>query len=672
VLGCHDQIARWKRALPFTVALAGNPNVGKSTVFNWLTGMGVVTANYPGKTVEVQLATTRFKDEEIGVLDLPGTYALGAGAEDQWVARRALLDARADVVVVVVDATRLERNLYLPLQLLDLGFRVVLALNLVDAAWREGLRIDHVRLARLLGVPVVPTVAVSGQGLDRLVEVARREAGAQGVPPAAPRYGKDVEDAIGTLADRLVKEGVEPPWGLPPRAAAMLLLEEDDEALAWARGLPDGTTLLGHVREAAARIAAGHDEPAPLRIARERHGLAGELAARTTVRVHAPSPARDRFWRFTTAPATGFPLLALVLAGLFAGLFYVGDALSTLLGGLWATWASPVIRAAIALLLGEGVVARSTLWGVDAGVNAALSVGIPYVLTFYLMLAVLEDSGYLNSVAFLTDPFMHRLGLHGRAAIPLVAGAGCNVPAILGLRVLATMRERVLAGTLVCLMPCSARTAVIAGAVSRYVGWEAAVLVYLIVAALGFGTGWGLNRLLPGRSSGLVMEMFPLRAPSPRTMLKQTWYRFKGFVWVATPVVLAGSLVLGVVYETGLVWAFAHPLRPLVEGWLGLPAVAGLTLLFAILRKELALQLLLTLAIARYGAGAGDLGQLMDKGQIFTYALVNTISVPCIATIAVLARELGWRRALLISAFTVVLALLAGGAAHWAIVVAGR
>ncbi|HET7874865.1 MAG TPA: nucleoside recognition domain-containing protein, partial [Methylomirabilota bacterium] len=279
--------------------------------------------------------------------------------------------------------------------------------------------------------------------------------------------------------------------------------------------------------------------------------------------------------------------------------------------------------------------------------------------------------GYLNSVAFLTDPFMHRLGLHGRAVIPLVAGLGCNVPAIMGTRVLATMRERILAGTLVCLVPCSARTAVIAGAVSKYVGWEAAVGVYAITAAIGFGAGAAMNRLIPGRAVGLVMEMFPFRAPCLRTMLARTWYRFRDFVWVATPVVLLGSLVLGVIYETGLVWAFAFPLSPLVEGWLGLPAVAGLTLIFAVLRKELALQLLLTLAIVQYGSGTADLTQFMDRGQIFTYALVNTLYIPCIATVAVLARELGWRRALLISGFTILLALTAGGIAHRIIGLAG-
>jgi ferrous iron transport protein B len=663
-LGCHAAIARWQDGLDLRVALAGNPNVGKSSLFNWLTGMGVSTANYPGKTVEVNLATTRFRGAEIGIMDLPGTYGLSSASEDQWVARRALLEARPDVVVVVVDATRLERNLYLTLQLLDMGMPVLLALNLVDEAWRAGLRIDDLRLSRLLGVPVVPTVATRGQGLDRLVERAVEVGRARRIPTATARYGKDVEAAIGAVAERLVTEGAAPPWGLTERATAILLLEEDEEALEWARGCPAGSGVLAEVSEAASTIAEGHDEPAPVRIARERHGLAGDIAARVKTQTRVPSAATDRFWRLTTSPATGFPLLGAVLLGLFAVLFWVGDLLSTLLGGAWTTYASPVIRAGVGLVAGEGVLGRSLLWGIDSGINAALSVGIPYVLTFYLMLSVLEDTGYLNSVAFLTDPLMHRFGLHGRAVIPLVAAAGCNVPAIMGTRVLTSARERVLASTLAVLVPCSARTAVIAGAVARYVGWQAAVAIYLIVAAVGTAAGVGLNRVIPGRAMGLVMEMFPFRTPSARVMLKHTWYRFRDFVWVAAPIVVAGSLGLGLLYESGLVWALAAPLAPVVEGWLGLPAVAGLTLIFAVLRKELALQLLLTLAMARHGADAGDLGRLMTHGQIFTYALVNTLWIPCAATVAVLARELGWKRAAAISLFTVGLALAVGGVAR--------
>ncbi len=238
-----------------------------------------MTANYPGKTVEVNLGTTRFREQELGIMDLPGTYALGSTSEDQWVARHALLDLRPDAVLVVVDATRLERNLYLPLELLDLGYPLVIALNLVDEAWRQGLRVDHARLARLLGVPVVPTVATRGQGLDRLVEVALTQAASGGAGVSHPRYRKDVEEAIGQLADRLVKEGLELPWRLPARAVAILLLEEDDETLEWSRELPEAAAVLAAVREVAAGIVESHDEPAPVRIARERHGLAGQLAA---------------------------------------------------------------------------------------------------------------------------------------------------------------------------------------------------------------------------------------------------------------------------------------------------------------------------------------------------------------------------------------------------------
>jgi ferrous iron transport protein B len=205
---------------------------------------------------------------------------------------------------------------------------------------------------------------------------------------------------------------------------------------------------------------------------------------------------------------------------------------------------------------------------------------------------------------------------------------------------------------------------VILGAVAATAGWQYALAVYGATLAVGVLTGVGMHRLLPGRGTGLVMEMFPFRAPSPLAVMRKTWSRFHDFVFVATPIVIVGSIVLGGLHETGWLWALASPLRPVMEGWLGIPAVAGLTLVVAVLRKELALQLLVTLAIVQYGPQASSLLHFMRPDQLVVYALVNTLYVPCLATVAVLARELGWRRAVLISGFTVALALLVGGAAR--------
>ncbi len=656
-LSCHCALKEIKGRTDFTFALAGNPNVGKSSIFNRLTGMGVVTANYPGKTVELNMAATAFKDLRLGIIDLPGSYALGAVSEDQWVARRAVLDMAPDVAIMILDATNLARNLYMTLQFIDLGIPLVAALNLVDEAKKRNIIIDASKLSELLGIPVVETIATTGHGLDELIQTAVDAAKNKNRVKYELHYGDDIEASIKELENLLSAYD----FGINTRALAILLLEDDSEFLEVVNKHDNGRNILEKTKKINREIEEKHGEKTPLRIARERHGLAGTIASQ--VQGDITPASSDKLWAYTTSPITGIPLLICVLGIIFAFLFYGGDALSTFFSHLWASYMSPVIDGVIFYIFGNGHIGKTLIWGFDAGILAALAVGIPYVLTFYFMLAFLEDTGYLNSVAFLTDRLMHKFGLHGRAIIPLVAGAGCNVPAIIGTRVLTTMRERTIASTLITLIPCSARTAVILGAVSLFVGWKPAVAIYIIVLALVFLAGVGLNMVMPGSSTGLVMEMFPFRAPLMSNIIKKTWYRFRDFVFVAFPIVLTGSLVLGGLYETGYLWKFASPLSPVVEGWLGLPAVAGLTLIFAVLRKELALQLLVTLAVVSYGRDAANLLLFMTPAQLFVYALVNTIYIPCIATISVLGRELGWKRAGSIMAFTIILAILTGGIA---------
>ncbi|MHB8707113.1 MAG: ferrous iron transport protein B [Coriobacteriia bacterium] len=642
------------RGSSVVIALVGNPNVGKSSIFNRLTGVGVETAHYPGTTQGVNIGESVSGDRDIVVVDLPGTYTLAGEGMEQRLTRRALVDLRPDVVVVVVDATNLERNLFLALETIDVGAQSVVALNLVDEAERHGLSVNAEMLAGRLGVPVVETVASTGSGTSELVDVALEVAdtGASATPTT---YERDFEALLGPVIEVAARSVL--PAKMNARSVALLLVEGAPELL----GKAGMGVVAGAAAAARTRIFERYGETASVRLARERHALAGmiaesAIAERAGGRRWGP---RD-LWSLTTAPWTGVPLMLLVLAGVFGFLFVVGDLLARGFSSAWQAYASPAIMRVLTALAGEGTLTAVLRWGFDAGIEASLSIGLPYILTFYVILAVLEDSGYLNSLAFLADRVMHRMGLHGRALLPLVAAAGCSVPAMIALRQLPSKRERFIASVLVTLVPCSARTAVILGAVGHYIGWQPALGVFGVVFALGIGSGLALNKLMPGHSAGLVMEMFPFRPPSLKGVLNKAWSQFREFLVVATPIVIVGSLVLGGLYETGWLWRLTQPLEPVVVGLLGLPAVAGLTLLLGTLRKELALQLLVAMAVATMGLAANDLTAFMTPTNLFVYALVNTIAVPCVSTIAVLARQQGVLRAAGIVTFTIVAALVMG------------
>ena len=682
-MSCHKVLREIKGKTDLIIALAGNPNVGKSCIFNQLTGLSVVTANYPGKTVELNMGITTHNDVKIGIIDLPGTYAISAFSDDQLVARRGVLESHPDVVIIVVDASNLQRNLYMVLQFLELGFPVVVDLNLIDYAAKIGLKIDHEKLSELLGVPVVPTVAIRGQGIKELIQtsVDVAQGKLRGEDPKIV-YGRDVEQAVQRLEEAIKKHMPKTPFNLPARALAILLLEGDSEFIQtirrgesevklerrhrwrWRGEKADREYLLRLSASLAKQIERKHGEPVGVRIARERYGLAGTIADAVQMKVKQPILLSEKLKHYSVASYTGIPLMILVLLGVFSFIFYVGGLLSATLDHLWGTYVSPPLGSLVSSLLQNETLANIVLWGLDAGVLAWLSVGVPYVLTFYIVLSLLEDSGYLNTMAFLTDNVMHKLGLHGRVIIPMLTGAGCNVPAIMGTRVLTTKRERILACTLIVLVPCSARTAVILGAVANFVGWQYAALIYLIELVLIGLVGLGLNKLLPGESSGLVMEMFPFRIPSASSIAKKTWFRFRDFAFVAFPIITLGSLTLGALYEMGYLLAIVEPIEPIIYGVLGLPAVAGVCLILGILRKELTLQLLVALAIMQYGPNAQNLLAFMTPLQIFVFALVVTIYIPCVATVAVLGKELGWKNAVLLMIFTIVLAIVVGGIAY--------
>lgn len=666
MINCHSEIKKIKTNTQFTIALAGNPNVGKSTIFNQLTGLGAVTANYPGKTVCLNIGSAEFHGISFGLIDLPGAYSLGAISEDQLIARRAILEKNAEVVVAVVDATNLARNLYLTLQLIELGCPLVIALNLIDVTAEQNLLIDAKKLGERLGVPVVPIVATTGEGIDQLIETCIKAANQNLIiNPPLPKYSEEISRLVQDLS-KIIKNNLPSlPYDIRAEALAILFLEEDEEFISYLKSDKIKNVAKEKIEQFLSKIKPDDNGKMTEKITAARNHYADELAQEITLHTKTnKTTLATKLWRLSLSPLIGLIMLIAGLVAVFSIMYYLGGFLSFNFDHLWSIFVSPYIKALIFWLFGHNAVANTLLWGLDAGIQASLSVGIPYILTFYLILAVLEDTGYLNSIAFLTDSLMHKIGLHGRSVIPLIAGAGCNVPAIIGTRVLTTTREKIIACTLISLTPCSARTAIIMGAVAFFVGWQWALAIYLINFLVIVAVGKGLATFLPGKSSGLVMEMFPFRRPTFKTVLKKTWYRFKEFLIIAIPIITIGSVLLGALYETNYIWFITEPTKFLIEGWLGLPAVAGICLLFGVLRKELALQLLLTLAIMQYGSGIDNLLSFMTKQQIFVFALITTLYIPCIATVAVLIKELGFKIAISISLFTIALAIIIGGLAN--------
>jgi len=634
------------------IALAGNPNVGKSTLFNALTGLGVSTAHFPGTTREVHTGTSRAGERTLGVIDLPGAYGLSGSPDEERIARATLKALSPDVVVVVVDPATLARNLYLALEVLDNGLPLVIALNLVDEARRAGIVVDSPALSSRLGVPVIPMVATQGVGIEALVASAFDSVGRISRPV---EYGRDFE----ALVEPLV------------RACETHAVADADGCRVAALSLAEGRTEVTHEVDPAVRAALetvqttvrGHfGEDVRMHLMRERHGAAGMLAEAVVARAPERGGRLPRgAWALTTWPWTGVPLVVVVTAAIFGFLFFAGELLAGAFSTAWEALASPFLTGVVTALAGDGILGRVLLWGFDAGIEASLAIGLPYILTFYFLMGLLEDTGYLNSLSFLTDRVMHRLGLHGRAIVPLVAAAGCNVPALVAAGQLATKRERRIASTLVLFIPCSARTAVILGSVGHYIGWQPALLVFGIVFVIGFVLALVLGRTLPGQPRGLVMEMFGFRRPSLKRVATKAWEQFREFLFVATPIVIAGSLVLGWFYETGWLLKLSEPLAPVVQGWLGLPAIAGVTLIVGVLRKELSLQLLVALAIASAGVASAGLMDIMSATDLVVYALVNAIALPCISSLAVYWRRQGWVATLAVLLGSVTVALVVGG-----------
>lgn len=622
-------------------ALAGNANVGKSVIFNQLTGLHQHVGNWPGKTVERAEGTLNFEGQEIDIIDLPGIYSLSTYSIEELVSREYIAVEQPDIIVNVVDASTLERNLAFTIQLLELMPRMIIALNQVDIAEQKGIIVYPEALSEALGVPVVPTVAVKGAGLTELVKKAVEASKGKRTKPIV--YGTEIEKGINIIRNEL---DVDTPY--PDRWVAIKLLEGDEkiETIIYDKH-PDIREIVNKQRDNIEQIH-GHEISSV--ITSERYGLASSIADQTTKHVIPDKTFKDRLEEVASHPVLGYVVMLASILGIFYGIFTFGDWLAGVLESFFAYTESVYFN-----LL--GVTDTTTfIWNaVVDGFIGGIVVALPYIGPFYLVLSLLEDSGYLSRVAYLMDSAMHTIGLHGKGFIPIMLGFGCNVPAVLGARVMETERERLICAFVASLVPCAARSIVIMGLVATYVGFRWAVLLYLIDFVLIFVLGRIAYKVAPDEPVGLIMELPGFRTPSIKTTAQRTWFRLKDFIYEAFPVMVAGNFVIQIAAFLGLLTVVENWMSPVTVGWLGLPAAAGVVLIFGVLRKELTLILLGTLL------GTTNFSAILTPVQMFVFAFVVMVYVPCLATIAALVKEFGYRKALIISGVEVGVAVLLGG-----------
>lgn len=559
------------------VLLMGNPNVGKSAVFSRLTGAHVIASNYPGTTVAFTEGLMKVDSGVCTVIDVPGTYTLEPTSRAEEVAVEMLKDG--DIVINIVDATNLERNLNLTLQLLKRNVPMVVALNMWDEVLEHGISIDLERLQQRLGVPVVPTCAISGEGMKKLQQSLKNS-----------RLGS-------------------------------LTYEEEEK---W--------HVIGDIIEEVQEVEHRHPTLWQELSHATVHPVVGPVFALVVLVVS-----------FEVVRFVGEGLIGYVAEPLFDWLWLpLMEGLSTLLGS------AGIVHDLLVGELVDGQVTFGESFGLlTTGLYIPFAAVLPYVFAFYLVLGILEDSGYLPRLGVLVDNLMHRVGLHGLSVVPFMLGLGCNVPGALALRVLETRKERFIAATLLAIcVPCMAQLAMIAGLLGKH-GAVGFVLVFGTLFLLWVGLGVLMKRFTRGTTPEILVDIPPYRLPYWASLLKKLWMRMKGFLREAVPYVLLGVLVVNLLYTFGVIGVLSKLFEPVMTRVLGLPAKAVGALLVGFLRKDVAVGMLAPLNLS--------------LKQLVVACVVLTAYFPCAATFVMLYRELGVRDMIKASAMMVVVAFSAGG-----------
>lgn len=668
----------------FTIALAGNPNSGKTTIFNQLTGAKQHVGNYPGVTVETKAGTCRHNDVEFRVIDLPGAYSLTAYSPEELVARNFIIHEKPDAVVDIVDTSNLERNLYLTIQLLELETPVVVALNMFDEAQWQGRAVNVPLLSKLLGVPLVPTVGTRGEGIDELLETVQRVAETHQRPQVQPNLGRELEEHLRELAALVTEAGLDK--NVPARWIALKLLEADAEVNAFVEAhAPAGSHLLTEADRIRTHLERIVGDDAEIAIADRRYGFAaGACHEATRVTQTQRLDWTAAVDRIVLSRLLGIPIFVIFMWFLFEMVFRLGAGPTRWIEALFS-WIGQEVTAA----LPPGELRSLLVDGVVAGVGGVV-VFLPNIMLLFFGIALLEDSGYMARAAFVVDRIMHRVGLHGKSFIPMLIGFGCNVPAFMGTRTLESGRDRLVTILVIPFMSCGARLPVylvIAGAFfAPATAGHIIFGLYALGIALAFSAALLFRKvLLKGPSTPFVMELPPYRVPTVRGMLIHMWERAKLFLQKAGTVILAVSIVVWFLLthpnppgrvsilpaeqrtNAGLASSYAGRLGRFLEPALkpfGANWKIGIGLVTGVAAKEVVVSTLGT--VYSLGETDGNTRELRvalqhDPGlgplNAFAVMVFVLVYVPCVASLAVIFRETqSWKWTLFVMLYTTTLA----------------
>ncbi|MEW6067337.1 MAG: ferrous iron transport protein B [Nitrospirota bacterium] len=622
------------------VALAGQPNVGKSTVFNILTGLSQHVGNWPGKTVEKKEGRCISGDTEIRIVDLPGTYSLTAFSEEEKIARDFIINEEPDVIILIVNAASLERSLYLLSEFLLLKPPVIMALNMIDVAKDQGIQIDVDSLRQSLGIPVVPMVASKNKGVRELVsEVISLAEGKFEYNPRIPDVFEDHKDLFLNLKD-ILETHISPPYLL--RWAVTKLMEGDTAVSSMVKkALPEDKW------DEVQSLLHKHEDSL-LAVVHGRYDWIEDII-RLSVSQHKKGQIliTDRLDHVLTRPVFGIPILLGILACVFLLTYKIGSPVQTMLESIitsFAKWLEPFLSSAPSWASGI------LIDGVIGGAGTVLTF-LPILIIFFASMAFLEDVGYMARAAFVMDRFMHIIGLHGRSFLPMFLGFGCNVPAVLGARILESGRARLLTIFLSPFVPCTARLAVLTiisaavfGEKAGYITWSLVAVNLLLLGVSGtIISKWFLKK----SPMPFIMELPLYHKPNPMTIGIVVWNRTKAFVKKAGTVILGFSI---------LIWLMANIPSGRIEdsilGWIGriiepVGSVMGLDwkMMTALLASFVAKENSIATLGVLYGVGEEGLRnmlqEVMTHASAISFLVVSMLFIPCAATMIVMRQEIG-------------------------------